>query len=158
MRNPNSNWRGAPTAYVPDWKFARNGVVLDEVTPPITLEASGVVPQFPLTTQVEVDGVRTPLGKLPGRNVLTRLNTLKMLALGSMVTRSLILIGQDAFKSINFSQGIPTALGTTEPRAGITQPRALMSVGVITCVPAMSPGHTRLLPTRQSPAGVRFPE
>ena len=40
---------------------------------------------------------------------------------------AVILSGHDAFKSIDFSHGIPTAFGATEPIVGITHPRSTMS-------------------------------
>src|SRR5437879_184708 len=153
MRNPNSNCRGVPRAYVPDWKLARNGDRLDpRVTPPTTFGARS-----------DPDpGTRDAPGKFPGRNAFAKLKTLKMLALGSTVTCSLILMGHDAFKSSDFSHGIPTAPGATEPSVGITQPRAVRSPWVITAGPDISPGHVKwllegtLLASRHAPAGVKL--
>src|SRR5271166_3849546 len=140
-------------AYVPDPNPARNWLKLElALTPPRTFGASK--PFWP--------GSKDAPGKLPGRNVFTRLSTLKTLALGSMVMFSRIFMGHDALKSIDFSQGIPSALGATDPTVGRTQPRATMSLEVITSGPATSPGHMKRLPvgtwfaTRHAPAGVKL--
>jgi hypothetical protein len=71
---------------------------------------------------------------------------LKMLALGSMVSRSRILIGHAAFKSRDLSQENPTAPLGTEARAGICQANVDMSELVIT--PPF---------TTAAPAGVSVP-
>src|SRR5579864_5067159 len=91
-------------------------------------------------------------GKLPGRNAFEKLNTLNMLALGWMVKRSRILIGQDARRSMDLSHGKFWAPGASGASVGITQPRAFMSACVITAIEA-APGQRPSL-TRQCPAGV----
>src|SRR5579863_5440842 len=140
-------------AYVPDPKPARNELKFEvELTPPSTFGANR--PFCP--------GSNEAPGKFPGRNVLTKLKALKTLALGSIVTRSRILIGHDTLKSIVFNHGIPSALGATESTVGITQPRATISVGSITAGPDISPVHLKwllagtLFATRHAPAGVKF--
>src|SRR5579872_2787600 len=107
-------------------------------------------------------GTSEGLGKFPGKNAFEKLNTLKTLALGSIVTRSLSLIGHAAFRSNDFSQGIPTAPGATELMVGMTHPRATMSLAVMTAGPDMRPGQLKgllvaPLATRHSPAGVNLP-
>src|SRR5580698_8129962 len=91
---------------------------------------------------------------LPAENALAKLKTLKTLALGSMVTRSLTLIGQETLMSIVFSQGVATAWLATESSVGMTQPSEARSVAVITWVLEIRPGQRLWLPTRHSPAGV----
>jgi hypothetical protein len=80
MRTPNSNCRGAPSAKVPDWKLARNGVRLDPgATPPRT---------FGARYGPNDAGAKEELAMLPGKNAFQKLKRLYTLALGSMVTRS----------------------------------------------------------------------
>src|SRR5271155_49999 len=153
MCNPNWNCLGVPSAYVPDWKVDRNGVRLDPgATPPTTFGA-----RSPLAP-----GRRDAPGKFPAGNAFQKLKRLKTLALGSMVTRSRNFMGQDTLKSIDLSQGIPTACGATDAIVGITQPRAAISPGVITGEPEISPEQKKgllgaVFPARHWPAGVSVP-
>src|SRR5580693_2920853 len=119
---------------------ARNGVRLAPVTPPTALGAK--VPFGP-------PGSSDAKGRLPGRNELEKLNTLKMLALGSTVnlwSQTLILTGQATLKSSDFNQGKFCASGLTCASCGMTQPRAFMSFCVITGI-GPPPGQD-WLPTR----------
>src|SRR5215471_12286077 len=115
-------------------------MILPPVTPPRALGAK---------VWFAPPGSKDASGRLPGMNEFAKLNTLKIAALGSTVTRSRILIGQAALMSMVFSHVKFCASGGTDASCGITQPRALISAKDITCT-GPDPGHSPS-PTRQCP-------